>query len=471
MPTVTVAGAQGQTVSLSFDSDANAALAQKLAAAITAGVQANTILPAQDEQPSLPSGKTGEFIQTKDGATTLHAGYKAVVNTADEAVIFGSGDADESVLSSVGKFSFIATGGSGTVVGGGGTTSIFVPETDDGDWSINTGNGDDIVRALGGGNDTINTGDGDNLVRAGSGNHTITAGSGDDSVIASGKGNNSINAGGGGNLIHLGGGNDFVTSAGNDTVVTGGGHATIAAVGTHPVLVEGNGGSLFFVAAGGPATILSGTGSDTFLGAKGQAEVHGGSGGHNLLFAGTGNATLFGGGNGDRLFAEGHNAQALHAGVGNETLSGAGATGNDTFYGGAGHSQIIGGVGNDTFVAGTGNATVTAASHADSNLFVFTNGQAGGNDLIKGFASGQHQIDLLGYGNNEITKALKSQDTSHGSTTITLSDNTKITFAGIGQLTANDFVGGSSSSVGGSGHGQNGDEHIPNIRNPLIGHS
>ena len=199
--------------------------------------------------------------------------------------------------------------------------------------------------------------------------------------------------------------------------------------------------------------------------------MHGGSGGHNLLFAGTGNATLFGGGNGDRLFAEGHNAQALHAGVGNETLSGAGATGNDTFYGGAGHTQIIGGVGNDTFVAGTGNATVTAASHAASDLFVFTNGQAGGNDLIKGVRqrpAPDRPARLRQQRNHKGTEV-----TAHFATIrppLHCRTTPRSRSPALVSLTANDFVG-SSSSVAGSGHGQSGDEHVPNIRNPLIGHS
>ena len=48
MSIVTVLGAHGQIVSLSFDTDANAALAGKLAAAITAGVRNGSIAPAAD---------------------------------------------------------------------------------------------------------------------------------------------------------------------------------------------------------------------------------------------------------------------------------------------------------------------------------------------------------------------------------------------------------------------------------------
>ena len=99
MPTVTVTGAHGQTVSLNFDTAANAALAQQLAAAITAGVQDGSILPAVDTDgppPPLPPGATGLFVQDPSGLTILPPGYKAYVDTSPQAVVFGSGDGDES---------------------------------------------------------------------------------------------------------------------------------------------------------------------------------------------------------------------------------------------------------------------------------------------------------------------------------------------------------------------------------------
>ncbi len=422
MPTVTVAGAHGQSVSLNFDSNANAAIAQRLAAAITAGVENGTILPAVDTDgppPPLPPGATGEFVQDPSGLTILPHGYKAYVDTAPQAVVFGSGDNGELVLSSAGSsLSFFATGGSGTVVAGGGDNNIVIPGNDKGGWSINTGNGDDTVLAMGTGNDTINPG-------------------------------------GGNNDILLGGGKTIMETTGDDTVSASGGQATIAAIGKTSDLVYG-GAQLFYVGTqGGSATVFGGTGSDTFFGGKGTDLVHGGTGGDNFLFAGTGSATLFGGGSGDQLFTAGSDAQALHAGAGNETLNGVFGQGADTFYGGTGSTQIYGGTGNDTFVAGTGSATVSAP--LGQNLFVFTDGQAGGSELIQGFASGQDTVDLQGYGKNEVANALKGAKVMDGSTTITLSDHTTITFAGVSNLTASDFItSGGSGGSGGSGSGGSG---------------
>ena len=399
MPTVTVAGAHGQTVTLNYDTNANAVLAQKLAAAITAGVHGGTIQPAVDTDgspPPLLPGATGEFVTTQNGLLSLPPGYKAVVNTAHNEIIFGSGDADESVLSSIGDLKFFATGGSGTVAAGGGHNLIDIPTSVSGSWSINTGKGSDTVLALGGGNNTIN-------------------------------------AGGGHNAIMLGSGNDVVQSIGDDTVTAGSGHETIAAIGTHKTLVFGNSSQLLFVASDDAATVFGGTGSDTFFGSKGPDLVVGGTGGNNLLFAGIGEATLFGGGDGDQLFAAGNKGQALHAGIGNETLFGGNASGADTFYGGA------------------GAATMTAGSGSD--LFVFTDGQAGGTALIQAFASGVDHIDLQGYGQNEVNHALKSQQVANGSTTITLSDNTKITFgAPVNGLTTSDFITSNGNDVHGPGH-------------------
>jgi Ca2+-binding RTX toxin-like protein len=165
--------------------------------------------------------------------------------------------------------------------------------------------------------------------------------------------------------------------------------------------------------------------------------VYGGTGGNNLLIAGDGQTTLFGGGNGDQLYASGDQNQVLHAGRGNETLSGSFASGNNTF------------------VAGTGSATITAGIGTDQ--FVFINGQAGGTELIQSFTQGDDQIDLEGYGRNQVNQALRQQQTTDGNTTITLSDNTTITFANIASLTADDFTTSSGNAavnaVAGSGLG------------------
>lgn len=60
--------------------------------------------------------------------------------------------------------------------------------------------------------------------------------------------------------------------------------------------------------------------------------------------------------------------------------------------------------------------------------------------MINGFIKGLDQVGLQDFRPGEIDRALDSQRTSGQSTTITLSDNTKITFVGVRSLSESDFV-------------------------------
>jgi len=399
---------------LSYDRDANALLALHVAGAITAGLADHTIVAFDDKSgspPSLPPGVTGEYVQSQSGTTFLPKGYDYVVDAAKTAEIFGNGDANEQVLVGSGKLTFFATGGSGAVIAGGGNDMISIAPADIGDWLIATGNGDDTIRALGGGADTISLGSGNNL-------------------------------------LQLGGGSAYVTMLGADTVLAGGGSETIdASSSTGKEVIYGATSSLFFV-AGGPATVFGGGGSDTVYGGTGRDLLEGGSKGNNFLQAGDGRATLFGGGSGDQLYAAGDKAQALHAAGGNETLSGAFASGRDTFYGGSGSDQIFGGFGKDTFVAGTGHATVTASPGA-TNLFDFMKTAGGGTEFVSGLTDvSQVHITLSGYSSTEVNYALAHQTVTDGSVTVTLSDKTQVTFQNIGKLSASNFTGGDGMGGG-----------------------
>jgi len=403
MAIVTVPGANQTTVSLTYDSAANAVLAQQVAGAIQSGLAGGTIQAADSKSgppPSLPPGVTGEFVQSTSGVTLLPPGYTFLVDSAPTAVVFGSGAPGESILVGSGNLSFFATGGSGSVVGGGGNNIINIPSSDPGAWDIALGNGNNVIRALGSGNDTI------------------TAGTGH-------------------NTIQLGSGSDFITTAGSDTILASGGSETVTATGSD--IVFGNASQLFFVGSGGGgSTVYGGTGSDTVFGGSGPDLMFGGSAGNNLLQAGAGAATLFGGGSGDQLFAAGSGPQALHAAAGNETLFGGFASGNDTFYGGAGSDQITTGFGNNTVVAGAGAATVAAVG--TNNVFDFIHGQAGGSELVQFLTdASQVHIALTGYGANEAANAVAGQTVGSGGVTITLSDNTTVTFQNVGSLTAGNF--------------------------------
>ena len=405
MPNVTIAGAGGATVTLSFDSTTNAQLARSLAGAVTAGVAAGDIVPASSGNglpPTVPAGKLGEWVQQTKGAAVLPDGYAAIVATK-AATILGTGEENATVLSS-GGLTFHSGGGSGTVVAGAAANRIVIPAAA-GDWSINTGGGNDTILALGAGDDTVR-------------------------------------AGGGRNVIQLGDGADLVLSEGRDRIVLGAGSATILATGggqgcgdDASQQVWGGSGSLFFVGSGA-ATVFGGTGSATIHGGDGPNEFRGGSAGNNVIFAGGGRATVFAGGEGDVLYAEGSRKQEFHAGAGATTLFGALADGDNSFHAGKGATEIIGGWGDDRFIGGAGDSTITGGPGRD--IYRFIDGLSGGEDLIYGFDSND-RIELQGYGKHAVKNALASQEVVAGGVRITLSDDTSVTFMGLDKLTKSDF--------------------------------
>lgn len=421
---VTVAGAHGTTLTLPFGPQ-NGPLAAQLAGVISAGVENGSIFAYESfggPIPNPPPGETGEFIVTTPQIAKLPAAYTAVVMDASSATILGGGGANESVLAGLGNLTFFGDGGSGTIVTSDGTgdgNNLIVLNGNasgmGGDWQVNTGFGNDTIAAL--------------------------------------TGNDTINAGGGNNSILLGSGNDLVNSQGNDTIVGGSGNATVGVTGMHDVVVSGGSGNLTFLNGAGNATVQGGTGSATIVGGQGGGVFQGGSGGNNLIYGGAGATTIFGGGNGDSLFAGSGPDQVVYAGSGNETLSAVFDANGAMMTAGNGNDQVTGGVGNDTLVAGTGNETVTGGLGADQ--FQFDNGDAGGKATITDFSAAQgDRVALLGYNPNQVQEALAHEQISGGNTTITLADNTTITFIGVTNLNASDFVTGGNPGGGcGTGHG------------------
>ncbi len=199
------------------------------------------------------------------------------------------------------------------------------------------------------------------------------------------------------------------------------------------------GSATTLVTAGGANFTVNATNGDgllQFVGGSGSSVVRGGEGG----------ASIFGGASGDITYQ--NNVVGAHplfyqAGGGNETLNAFPSTAvtSDTLAGGtvgASAATIIGGsVANDTFVAGTGSDSYIGGSGA--NTFLFNKAVINAtspNDSITGFlnstVTGGNQAIFQGYGTAEASTALKGAVSGGGDTTLTLSDNTKITFVGVG---------------------------------------
>lgn len=206
--------------------------------------------------------------------------------------------------------------------------------------------------------------------------------------------------------------------------------------------------------AGGSATIYGGTGGGIFQGGSaGGNQLIGGraayrfSGGTRVFVpgsepeaVGSGTVTLIGGGGGDLLYANGAGQNILVAGPGNSTLVGGADAGGSVFVGafGTAATTVTGGARDDIVFAGTGSLVADGGRGVD--LFVFAADRPGGATVINGFDTAQDRLALLGHDPGEAGRALAAAQVSDGSTTLTLADNTRITFTGVTALGSSVFI-------------------------------
>ncbi len=329
----------------------------------------------------------------------------------------------------------------------GGTNDVTLQDFLAGKALLQANQGNDLLISAvgadtlvgGAGADTLNGAAGTNTTfRDGGGNASMVGGNGNDIFIGT-TGNDTITTGTGSNLVVPGSGKDQINAHGASDVIFPGGSDTVFAFGK--VLTAVGTGQLVFLNGANQATVLGGgSGSALINGGPGGGLFAGGTGGLNVIFGGTGASTIFGSSGSDLLVAGGSNADFLIAGSGNETLTGLGSTGNNIFYAGAGNDLLGGGSGNETFFGSHGNSTVIGGSGADLYAFV-NNVFAGGNETIFGFNTGKGDlIALQGYGANEAQNDLANQKNVGGSTVLTLSDHTQITFVGVSSLNINAFT-------------------------------
>ena len=350
-----------------------------------------------------------------------------VADSATPYQYIASGTGGMTLFAQANAGSFVAEGGSNAVVLGSGLT---------GGWSIDMLGGNNQIWASSG-NDTVQTAAGStNLVDLGSGNNLAMSGGTD--VFFAGAGDDTINA-----------------TGSNVSVVGGSGILTFLDASTVP----GGQNALIF-AGSGAINVNGGLGSVTVVSGAGGGNVIGGSAGNNVLFAGGGPVTMQGGGAGDMLLGSGSGGDLLLAGSGNETLLASqagnttigggtgndmivltggdntvigGSAGSDLIWSGGGNASIAGGAAGLNVIGGAGNDTVQAGSGTDA--FTFINGLAGGSMVINNFNTATDSIVLDGYAANSASVA-----TAGGSTTVTLSDNTKIELIGVTHLPGSAIV-------------------------------
>jgi Ca2+-binding RTX toxin-like protein len=148
--------------------------------------------------------------------------------------------------------------------------------------------------------------------------------------------------------------------------------------------------------------------------------------------------SLFGGAGGAATYVNTTSGGLEYVGgSGSETLDASLSKGVGELYGAndpAGHDLLIAGQNAQFLTAGTGSDTLVGGG--GENGFFFWSGYDGGrNDVISNFSAIDY-VYLGGYGPGGAAAAIAGATTTGGSTTITLSDNTKITFIGVTGSTA-----------------------------------
>jgi hypothetical protein len=323
-----------------------------------------------------------EFVVTTPGAYTVPAGVSTVVDAATGPTTI-TGNGNYSVVAGSGSLDFISLGGSGALVAGAGADTFS--------GSNYTLSGDDTITAMVGGTNVI------------TGPAATVFGSTGTSVF------DNV-----GSLVFINSGASTVVGSSN----------------------------------GGAATLFGGSSAFAFFQANGTAPVlfSGGSGSASLVSGSAGAISAFGGAGGVvSLF----NAQVntafnyLIGGAGAETLNAAAATGPVGIVGGPGSDIVfLSNVSSDTFMGGTGSATVvggtTSGGAALPDLYSFSNGSSGGNDVIFNFGSATDLVfqNYGAAGNAAIQSAIAAAG-SGSTVSFTLPDSTKITLVGINGATIN----------------------------------
>jgi hypothetical protein len=222
----------------------------------------------------------------------------------------------------------------------------------------------------------------------------------------------------GGNRVTLGGANDSVTVGDQ---IYGGNAITNVGAGNVVTLVDTNDAATTITAVASTLVNVADNAGSVIGGPNDNSDEHlafiAGSGTSNTIFGASSNAaiTLFGGQSaGNMVYGGAAGANSLNGGSG----------GGDYFKaGGAGDVLIGGAAGNNTLISSAGPETLVGAGLGND---AFSIAGGGGTDVIENFA-----------GSLTVNGALMvaSQTDIAGSLTVTLSDQTRISFTGVASLT------------------------------------
>jgi len=429
----------------------------------------------------------GSLIALADAASGASPADTVILRTTDTgASVAGNNGAD--TLKSFGNNNTITTGvGTNFVAMGGSGDLANVNGSGDAVWGgasaigVNdTGTNDVIGLGAGGGNVTLSgsgarayglegvtavvgaviSGTNNGVINLGTGpvNATITGGSADG--VAGGGGALTVDqTGGSGDGVYPGTGSLTATIGGAATTVYGAysSSESVTVNAANAVIGASSGLANVLMGASGSGSVYGWSGTLNFVGGALAATVYGGSGAETLTagtgalidVSGAGNTTILGssgpvsvegsgsvtlfGANGIVGTDASSGAFLFEAGGGNETLNASQSTGPAYLIGGtvAGSAvSMVGGKGSNVLIAGVGNDTLVAGSGPDAMWFYKPALAAAPHDFVSNFNVADN-VFLLGYGAGAAAAALTNAVSAGGSTTLTLSDNTQITFNGV----------------------------------------
>ena len=412
-------------------------------------------------------GGTGSLTADETGTNDLVAAENAA--TANVTL----GGSNNSVVAGAFATAVTSSGSGGVIMGGSGALSVYDNGTSDtigafGASVVNAtlngggsqGSGDlliggtnninvDMANAfqtvIGGASATNVTVDDIGIqthenILAGTGSLTVNDQGWQDTIGSFGASPTNVTLGGTDNLLFASSGTTDVSVSGTaDTVMGSSGPLTVTA--SSAAILFGGSGPLSFVGGSAASTIAGGTNATSAVTVgSGGVVFFAGSGSTTSIdgAGGAGATTLFGGSNSSMFFSGGPSGGLVFtAGVGNETLNASASSSNNTYGAGTLPTQndtIIGGLGSDTFFAGAGTDSFVGGTNADAFAFfesVTSANLTGAHDTITGWTTSD-SLFLSGYGNSQTAESVFNAGTvASGSLTITLSDNTTITFENV----------------------------------------
>jgi Ca2+-binding RTX toxin-like protein len=275
------------------------------------------------------------------------------------------------------------------------------------------------------------------LFLGGTSDATLNDGSVGNAILVANSGNDQLFANAANDVLVAGSGNDSLFGGSFASTVVGGAGAATVFAGSGPIRVINGTGPLTFVGGAGRATVTGGAGAETLTaGAGGLVYVAAGAG-RATIDSGTGSVTLFGAsGAALNLTGNSGNPDYLVAGDGNETLNASASSSSNwlsvsTTVSSAASVAMLGGSGNDTLISGSAPVSTIMTGGNGADAFVFFKQLAGAaQDIVTDF-NADDAVFIEGYGAGSAAALQNAAIVGAGGLTLTLSDNTTITFTNL----------------------------------------